>query len=118
MHVLDDLNTYQLRAHDTAIYPSGIALAYVVMGLVGEAGELANKVKKIYRDSADVFDPSSGSWTEIRKVLMEEAGDVLWYLAEFCTVIEADLAQVAGNNLDKLQDRKDRGVLGGSGDTR
>ncbi|ALA48166.1 MazG-like pyrophosphatase [Mycobacterium phage Phlei] len=109
---------YQLRAADTAIYPgvgdrtSIEGLSYVTMGLVGEAGEIANKVKKIIRDG--------GSRISIddKQRIAAELGDVLWYLAASASQIGYSLAEIATYNLQKLEDRKERGVLQGSGDDR
>lgn len=108
---------YQAATRDTAIYPeagtgSEIALAYVALGLAGEAGEVANKVKKIIRDSGGVVTP------EVVRDLLKEIGDFQWYAARLCDELEADGDEVLLMNLEKLQDRKGRGVLGGSGDTR
>jgi NTP pyrophosphatase (non-canonical NTP hydrolase) len=110
-------DTYQKLTTVTAIYPeagtgSAGALAYVALGLVGEAGEVANKVKKILRDSNGEVSP------EVRQALIDEVGDVTWYLARLATELQVSLGDVGQKNLDKLLDRKDRGVLQGSGDTR
>lgn len=107
---------YQKAAHATAIYPSEVALAYVTMGLVGEAGEIANKVKKVYRDGdSDVRAEFTARGDES---LAKELGDVLWYCAELATVIGVNLGDVAANNIAKLQSRQQRNALGGSGDNR
>lgn len=107
---------YQKAAHETAIYPDEIALAYVTMGLAGEAGEIANKVKKIYRDGeSDVRAEFTARGDES---LAKELGDVLWYCAELATVIGVSLGDVAEANLRKLTARKCSGTLGGSGDNR
>lgn len=107
---------YQQAAHATAIYPNEVALAYVTMGLVGEAGEIANKVKKIYRDGdSDVRAEFTASGDES---LAKELGDVLWYCAELATVIGVSLGDVATANIAKLQSRQQRNALGGSGDNR
>lgn len=103
---------YQQKAHETAIYPEEIALAYVTMGLVGEAGEIANKVKKIYRDC------NGKTVVHHRMELAKEIGDVLWYLAETANVLGLSLSGIAENNIAKLTDRSVRGKLGGSGDAR
>lgn len=103
---------YQEAAHKTAVYPSEFALAYVTMGLIGEAGEIANKVKKFYRDFAGNIDRDD------ERAIAQELGDVLWYVAEFATVIGWDLSDVAGHNIAKLQSRQERRQLGGSGDNR
>lgn len=104
------LDEYQERAGETAIYPEG--LNYPILGLAGEAGELCNKYKKILRDKegeADVADMDE---------LAKELGDVLWYVAQIATELDTDLETVARENLMKLEDRQNRGVLGGSGDNR
>lgn len=103
---------YQAAAHETAIYPGSIGLAYVTLGLAGEAGEFANKVKKVYRDDIGVVSD------EKRALLMMELGGCLWYLAEACTVLGIDLSMVADLNINQLRSRQERGKLGGSGDNR
>ena len=102
--------TYQLRAKETAIFPKDKALEYLTLGLVGESGEIANKIKKIIRDKI----PSANWKTD----LPNEIGDVLWYCAMLADYLDADLGAIMENNLEKLQSRKKRGVLGGSGDNR
>jgi len=107
---------YQTKAYDTAIYPDEIAIVYLTLGLASEAGEVAGKIKKILRDSppeeyADVLDKSKAA-------LSEEIGDVLWYAANLATELGLDLSAIAQSNLHKLQSRKERGVLSGSGDSR
>lgn len=111
------LNAYQRAASETAVYPDAgegniNALSYVTLGLVGEAGEIANKVKKVIRDSDGVM--SATTRADIRK----EVGDVLWYVARLADELGVPLGYIADANLGKLYDRKDRGVLGGSGDER
>ncbi len=105
-----ELNDYQSKAYTYAIYPWEINLAYPALGLAGEAGEVANKVKKVYRDNMD------GS--EIRDDIAAELGDVLWYLGALATEFGLDLNVIAQNNLNKLESRRIRGVIGGSGDHR
>ena len=102
--------TYQLRAKETAIFPKDKALEYLTLGLVGESGEIANKIKKIIRDKI----PSANWKTD----LPNEIGDVLWYCAMLADYLDADLGAIMEDNLEKLQSRKKRGVLGGSGDNR
>jgi NTP pyrophosphatase (non-canonical NTP hydrolase) len=103
---------YQQLAQQTALYPRQHAITYPALGLAGEAGEVANKVKKILRDA-------NGQLTEeTRQKLLDELGDVLWYVAALCADLNADLDEVAQANIHKLFDRKARGVLGGSGDNR
>ncbi len=104
---------YQSRSAATAVYPGiGKNLAYPTLGLAGESGEVAEKVKKVIRDQGgEVTD-------ETRKALRKELGDVLWYVAALCRELEIDLGDVARENLEKLLSRKERGVLHGSGDER
>lgn len=108
----DSFKEYQAFTHSTAIYPAAgtgedIALAYVAMGLAGEAGEIANKVKKVVRDGD--YDAEA---------LAEELGDVLYYVARFSAELGTSLNLVARDNMEKLNSRKERGVLGGNGDNR
>ena len=99
------INDYQIQANETAIYPEG--LNYPILGLAGEAGEVANKVKKMIRDNN--FD---------RQGIAAEIGDVLWYLAALSRDLNIDLHDIAFENLEKLYGRKARGTLKGSGDKR
>lgn len=109
---------YQDQSRQTAVYPgagnpdSVDGLAYVTLGLAGEAGELANKVKKILRDQGGVITDQN------RRELADELGDVLWYVSQFATQLDVWLVNVADDNLSKLKSRKERGVLSGSGDNR
>lgn len=88
--------------------------AYVakILGLVGEAGEAADKFKKLIRDEKDQPDESE------RQELLKELGDVLWYIAVLAKYLGSDLDPVAKNNIEKLADRKSRGVLKSKGDNR
>jgi len=127
-----DLNGYQHLAGETAIYPnqvkkltqeaeqardySSIArlldLSYVGLGLAGEAGEFANKVKKLIRDSGGIL-------TEENVLpLIEELGDALWYIADASRILGFDLEVVASANLAKLANRAESGTIKGSGDER
>lgn len=102
-----NLNDYQKMAARTAIYKSTHAIMYPALGLAAEAGEVANKVKKILRD--DNFD---------RQAISDEIGDVLWYIAALSRDLNIDLHDIAMQNLEKLYGRKARGTLTGSGDKR
>lgn len=105
-------NKYQKEAVSTAIYPFSFKVFYPTLGLCGEAGEVAEKIKKIIRDGgSEITD-------EQRDALKGELGDVMWYLAALANDLELDLGAVAEANLEKLRDRKDRGKLQGSGDNR
>lgn len=109
---------YQYGTQKTALYPgagnphSTEGLAYVTLGLVGEAGEIANKVKKILRDDNGAI--SVG----VRDTLVDEAGDVAWYLSQLCDQLGVSMEQVCRLNLQKLADRAKRNVIKGSGDNR
>ncbi|WP_038046658.1 nucleoside triphosphate pyrophosphohydrolase family protein [Thermus caliditerrae] len=103
---------YQEEAKKTALYPATYRLLYPTLGLAGEAGELANKVKKVLRDHDGQLTP------EVREALLAELGDVLWYVAQVATDLGANLKDVAEANLAKLRSRKHRGQLQGSGDNR
>jgi NTP pyrophosphatase (non-canonical NTP hydrolase) len=104
---------YQERSRATAVYPgAGENLLYPTLGLCGEAGEVAEKVKKMLRDDGGVLSP------ERRTALAKELGDVLWYAAQVATEAGLDLDAIAEENLAKLGSRRDRGVLQGSGDDR
>ncbi len=107
------LNYYQKQAVKTAIYPDSHKITYPALGLAGEAGEVANKVKKFVRDGYDVegFELKKGE-------LASEIGDVLWYCAMLATELNVSLGKLMENNLDKLYNRKKRGTLQGSGDSR
>lgn len=107
------LNEYQEEALKTAIYPAqGENYSYPALGLVGEAGEVAEKIKKVIRDNNGVLDEND----ELE--IVKELGDVLWYIAILASEMGASLETVAKTNLDKLQSRKERNKLGGSGDNR
>lgn len=103
---------YQTQASKTAIYPDADVIVYPSLGLVSEAGEVAGKVKKVLRDDNGMFTP------EKREAIAAEVGDCLWYIASLCTDLGIGMEQVAQANLDKLNSRLSRGVLGGSGDER
>jgi NTP pyrophosphatase (non-canonical NTP hydrolase) len=92
------------------------AFVYPALGLTGEAGEVADKVKKQIRNLG-VHTPSAMS-AEDKADLAKELGDVLWYVAQLATELGVDLDDIANNNLTKLQDRMDRNVIASTGDAR
>lgn len=102
-----EFNVYQKAAARTAIYKHDHQVIYPALGLAAEAGEVANKVKKILRDGH--FD---------REAISDEIGDCLWYIAALCRDMNVSLSDIAAKNLAKLNDRKRRGVLSGNGDNR
>jgi NTP pyrophosphatase (non-canonical NTP hydrolase) len=104
---------YQDKACETAIFPKQKAMEYLALGLTGEAGEIANKVKKFIRDGA-----VKDEYLEKRIQIGYEIGDVLWYCAVLAEELEMNLGHIMENNLQKLADRKKRGTLSGSGDNR
>ena len=108
-----DFKTYQKIARETAQYPNlGSNYIYPTLGLVGEAGEVAEKVKKIIRDKKGKLD------NESKIAIKKELGDVLWYLSNISTELKFDLEDVAILNLEKLKSRAAKGKISGSGDDR
>jgi NTP pyrophosphatase (non-canonical NTP hydrolase) len=108
-----DFAEYQSLSRRTATYPrAGEDMTYPALGLCGEAGEVAEKVKKTLRDDDGVLSD------ERREALSRELGDVLWYLSQLATEAGLDLEEIAAENLEKLFSRQERGVLRGSGDDR
>jgi NTP pyrophosphatase (non-canonical NTP hydrolase) len=109
---MSDFNYYQRSAASTAIYPDTYKVLYPALGLAGEAGEVANKVKKIVRDGPENMPKD---W---RDQLASEIGDVLWYCAALATDLNLSLGTIAAQNEAKLRRRKEADTLGGSGDNR
>lgn len=103
---------YQELVKETAIYPSTHRVLYPALGMAGEAGEVANKVKKIIRDGVE---NQPESW---RTDIAKEIGDVLWYCAALAHDLNVPLSLIAAQNRDKLLARKEKGTLQGSGDDR
>ena len=104
---------YQTQSRKTAKYPdAGKNFIYPTLGLCGESGEVAEKMKKVLLDQGGVMS------SETRENIKKELGDVLWYVAQIATELEIDLEDIAQTNLDKLFSRMERGVLHGSGDNR
>ena len=107
------LAEYQKQARRTATFPPiGASYVYPTLGLASEAGEVASKVKKIFRDQGGVLDEAH------REEILRELGDVLWYVAALATELNAELDDVAVENLTKLASRQSRGVIKGEGDSR
>jgi NTP pyrophosphatase (non-canonical NTP hydrolase) len=109
---VSDLDMYQKVAKTTAIYPREQAIIYPTLGLTGEAGEVANKVKKIIRDGTNKNNEN------LVQEISSEIGDVLWYIAVLADDVGVKLSDIANNNLIKLENRKKKGTIHGSGDDR
>lgn len=107
-----ELNEYQKLALSTAIYPNDGKISYLALALCGEAGEVADKVKKVIRDKKGQF-----YMPDITAIAME-LGDVLWYVANLAKVLGYDLSDIATLNIEKINDRIERGTLHGIGDNR
>jgi len=108
-----DLSDYQAKARETAQYPViGHSVIYPTLGLANEAGEVAGKIKKIFRDKGGVIGADD------LRLLESELGDVLWYLAQVATELGLSLEVIADHNIAKLLDRKARDVIQGDGDER
>lgn len=106
---------YAWRSRYTAIYPTkdqSDGWIYPTLGLAGEAGEVANTVKKIIRDGDGIPSPLD------KEKIKGELGDVLWYIAQLAHELNLSLEEIAQENLDKLFSRMNRGKLQGSGDNR
>jgi len=108
-----DFNEYQEKARQTAIYPNiGDNFVYPALGLCGESGEVAEKCKKIIRDQNGIWNIGN------REDIIKECGDVLWYIANIASEFHIKLEEIAECNIRKLNSRRERGVLSGSGDER
>lgn len=101
-------NDYQFNAKSLAFYPENAKIYYPCLGLAGEVGEICEKIKKHIRDGR-ILD---------KEDLTKELGDVLWYLSVLAADLDIKMDDVADTNMMKLQDRKERNVLSGSGDNR
>lgn len=107
-----ELNEYGKKAAEFAIYDQKWNLIYPILGLASESGEIAGKFKKVLRDN-------NGELTsDTKQMCIAELGDVLWYVAAIARDLDSSLEEVAMINLGKLQSRKDRNCLKGSGDNR
>ena len=108
-----DFSAYQRQSRKTwSLIHTDHPIVYPTLGLVNEAGELAGKVKKIFRDKQGQIGDDD------REALKYELGDVLWYLTQICTELDLTLEEVAQANLVKLFSRLERGAIGGEGDQR
>lgn len=115
--VRDVLEAYQnwcgsTESGSVAVMPFPIKLMYLTLGLTGEAGEVAEKIKKLFRDRDGVIDD------QLRSTLKKELGDVLWYLTRIASMIGLDLREIFEANRSKLDSRQIRGTIHGNGDER
>ena len=111
----------KVNALETREYPERFKTIYPALGLNGEAGEVADKVKKIIRgDVPTVFDANGAVCIpeDVRQALAKEVGDVLWYVAMTAYDLGFSLEEIAMMNYEKLKSRQERGVISGSGDNR
>ena len=108
-----NFNDYQTKSRLTAKYPViGHRVIYPTLGLVNEAGEVAGKIKKVFRDKEGHISE------ETREALKAELGDVLWYISQVATELNLSLDEIAESNIAKLLDRLERGKITGDGDNR
>jgi NTP pyrophosphatase (non-canonical NTP hydrolase) len=108
-----DFNDYQTKSRKTAGYPAiGHPVIYPTLGLANEAGEVAGKIKKVFRDQEGQISE------ETREALKAELGDVLWYITQVATELNLSLDEIAEYNIAKLYDRLERGKIKGDGDNR
>jgi len=105
-------NDYQQWTRTVARYPEEQGINYTILGLVGEAGEVADKYKKVIRDAEGFMGEAA------KEAIVKEVSDVAWYLARLSDELGVTLEDLFSINFEKLMDRKDRGVLRGSGDDR
>ena len=106
------LDEYQKAALETAMYPKEYKIIYPALGITGEAGECSDKIKKVIRDN-------NGEFTDEKKQeIAKEIGDVLWYCAVLSKDIGYSLEEIGILNIEKLQSRKVRNKINGSGDNR
>ena len=112
-----DLDKYQKRAAKYDLFETTVDLKSPgflekILGLAGEAGEAADKVKKILRDKGGYASEDD------RAALVKELGDVLWYVANVARYLDVNLSEIAKGNIDKLESRRKRNKLHGEGDER
>jgi NTP pyrophosphatase (non-canonical NTP hydrolase) len=110
---LETFAAYQRESRKTwRLIPTDNPIVYPTLGLANEAGEVAGKVKKIFRDGSGYISEKD------RQTLKYELGDVLWYLTQICTELDLTLEEIAEANCEKLSSRLERGRIGGEGDSR
>lgn len=116
-----NFNNYQEIIKKTAIFPKEIGIAYCALGLTGEAGEVADKIKKLFRDRELNSLDATGRMIlidEVRYDIAKELGDVLWYITALANEFDLSLEEIAQMNYNKLIKRRETNTLHGSGDNR
>ncbi len=116
---VDALDEYQEQADEFCFYPG--TLVYPALGLASEAGEVADKVKKLLRDDNMPLDENFNALdldSDARRALAHELGDCLFYIAVTASDLGYSLSGIADMNIAKLEDRRERQMLSGSGDFR
>lgn len=122
-----NVKDYQTIIKKTAIYPKEIGIAYCALGLTGEAGEVAEKIKKLYRDKKElvrcienehISDDELQNFVDFQEDITKELGDVLWYITALATEFDLDLRDIMLTNYNKLTKRKETNTLHGDGDNR
>lgn len=106
-----ELNEYQKQALETAIYDDTNPITYCILGMTGEAGEVANKYKKVLRGDKKLT-------PELKYEIAKEIGDVQWYIAALSSLLGYSLLEICDMNLDKLYERRENGTIKGDGDNR
>lgn len=107
-----NVNEYQVAVEKFAVYPKEQGMVYLALGLASEAGEVADKIKKVIRDKDGIYDE------EEKLAILREVGDVVWYATILASEIGVDMSDVLTQNYNKLAFRQKRGMIGGSGDNR
>jgi len=103
-----DMNIYQSNASSTAVYPDKYAIVYPVLGLAGEAGEVAGKLSKYLRGDGDINEEE----------MALELGDCLWFISQAAADLGYTLEEIAEMNVTKLRKRATEGTIKGTGDNR
>lgn len=109
---------YQVWTRTTAVYPKKAGLAYTLVGLGGEIGELFNKYKKLLRGDFSGIKDKNILEEKVFEPIEQEIGDILWYLARTTDELKMNLGKIAEKNVIKLENRKKENTLKGTGDNR
>lgn len=120
-----EIKEYQTIIEKTAIYPKEIGPLYCTLGLAGETGEVAEKIKKLYRDNPKLLallkDKNKQYYSDVidfQNDLTKELGDILWYVTALANEFGISLEDIFAKNYEKLIKRRETNTLHGSGDNR